>query len=81
MDDVAFPLGGVDISRAFCDQRRLPMRSGEYGRTCRDALNVRAFDTSGRARGGTRPGLVKYVSEAAVAGWIIQDMAVVVHVE
>lgn len=75
--DVPFPLEGMDITRAFMRQRQL---------TCVQAMNVRAFEPgTDRARGGSRPGLVKYavgpvaaiqditvfVSEGAVAGGIV----------
>jgi hypothetical protein len=51
--DVQFPLGGVDQSQAFDTQP---------GRTTPEAVNVRTFEpTTDRARGGSRPGIVKYI--------------------
>ncbi len=83
MDEVAvdlnFPMAGVDQSNAFASQKPRQLPWGEFGRTCADARNVRGFEPSGqRARGGSRPGLAKYVSAALVADWIVQECTVLV---
>jgi len=52
-----------------------------YGRTTHLGINVRGFEaTLDRRRGGTRPGLGKYVAGAVVADWIIQDLNRVVTI-
>lgn len=77
--DLSFPKAGVDKSAAFSFvvPRELPI--GGYGTTTPEGVNVRAFEASTlRMRGGSRPGLEKYIPTAVVAGWIIQDLNVVV---
>src|SRR5262245_20273778 len=77
--DLAFPLAGVDQSGPFGVQRPRELPWGEFGRTCADAANVRGFESAAqRGTGGSRPGLERYVSDAVVAGWIVQDVAVLV---
>lgn len=52
---VPFPLGGLDVSQEY---------EMQPAGTSRDALNVRACDPSTmRLRGGSRPGLSKYVPQ------------------
>ena len=78
--DLSFPTAGIDLSSGF--QRQLPkqMLNQLWGRTCRAGLNVRGFDAgSQRFRGGSRPGLVKYIPAAVIAGWILQDLNVLVE--
>jgi len=60
--DLHFPMAGVDRSQAFGRQPNRPAVNGQYARTAPVARNVRAFDAGGRARGGSRPGLQKYIS-------------------
>ncbi len=79
---VNFPVGGIDQSNAFAKQ--LPRKVGGdggkdvYGRTTPTGTNVRGYEaTTDRRRGGSRPGLVKFVPTALVAGWLIQDLNVV----
>lgn len=68
--ELLFPVGGVDLSGEFGRQRPRTTPIGE---------NVRAFDTlAGSARGGSRPGLVRYIDEAVIADAAIQHMNVVV---
>lgn len=60
--DLRFPLGGIDQSQAFSLQ---PPRQTRFGpaQTTVLGVNVRAFEAAtGRARGGSRPGLAKYVA-------------------
>jgi hypothetical protein len=60
--ELRFPLGGVDLSQGFDRQPNIQLPSGEYARTTPLATNVRAYEpTSQRARGGSRPGMQKYV--------------------
>lgn len=70
-----FPKAGLDRAVAYGKQpaRRLP--SGKYARTAAIAKNVRAWEpATGRCRGGSRPGLSKFVSAAVVADWLIQHL-------
>ena len=47
----------------------------QWGRTSRFGVNVRSFEAlANRKRGGQRPGLVKYIPVAPVAGWLLQDL-------
>ena len=56
-----FPLGGLDRRYAFQDQ-------APY--TTPDCMNVWPLDvTSGRERGGVRPGLTSLTTVAAPYGW------------
>lgn len=67
--DLAFPLGGVDQSAGFGQQRQ---------GTTPEGVNVRAFEPgSDRARGGARQGLAKYLDDQ-VAAAEIQDLNLVV---
>lgn len=59
--DLHFPSAGVDVSLAFSRQPNRPAAHGKYARTTPLGRNVRTFDSLGRARGGMRPGLEKYV--------------------
>lgn len=59
--DAHFPLAGLETSAVF---DRQPTRNTRYGpaRTTAEAQNVRAFEAAtDRARGGSRPGLSKYI--------------------
>lgn len=77
--DLHAPAAGIDTSRAFSNQPNRPVFDGSYKRTCVDSQNVRAFDGKlNRMRGGSRPGLARYVD--AIPGgteWIIQCLGAV----
>jgi hypothetical protein len=60
--DLHFPAAGVSVEYAFGKQPNQPAAHGKYARTTPLGRNVRTFDSLGRARGGMRPGLVKYIS-------------------
>ncbi len=78
--DLNFPLAGVDVSCPF--SRQPPKQLGEnfWSKTTPEGINVRAFDPlEERARGGSRPGLVKYMAASPYADWIIQDLNVIVY--
>lgn len=80
--DFAFPFAGVNLLQAF--SRQLPVQAGDgkYLRTCRNAVNARGYEPgTGRLRGGSRPGLARYVAAPAVAGWLLQDLNVVVYTD
>lgn len=78
--DLHFPKAGVDRAGAFGRQPNRPGRDGTYMRTTASALNVRGFDpVSLRDRGGSRPGLTKFIN-ATVSGttFIVQMLDVIV---
>ncbi len=80
--DLAFPFAGISLYNGFERQMPLQMPDGTFGRTCRDAVNVRAYEgATDRIRGGTRAGLVKYLPAPPVEGWIIQCLAMVVRTD
>lgn len=73
--DLHFPFAGVDTSMAFGKQPNRPV-NGRYSRTTPFGRNVRTFDSLGRARGGMRQGIAKYL--AARPGntrWVTQNLA------
>ncbi len=60
-EDLHFPFAGIDVSQAVGRQPNQPGPDGKYSRTTIKGVNVRAYDTGGRARGGSRAGIEKYV--------------------
>lgn len=74
--ELHFPKAGIDLARAFGDQRPREVQPGLWARSTPVGVNVRAFDPStDRARGGSRSGLVKYLTQAVPpGGWIVQDL-------
>ena len=69
--DMRFPEKGIDLSRGFGSQ--LPG-------TTPIAQNVRLYEPdSGSARGGSRPGLGKYVSSQPNGSRLIQHINAVVY--
>lgn len=79
--DLSFPLAGMDVSCPF--SRQPPKQLGEsfWSKTTPEGINVRAFDPiTERARGGSRPGLVKYLPASPFADWLIQELNVIVYV-
>lgn len=74
MVDVHFPLAGIDESQPFYDQRPRQVREGLYARSTPEASNVVGFEPStDRARGGSRPGLVRQRNDRP-ADFVIQDL-------
>lgn len=64
--ELAFPLEGVNIVRSFEKQRP---------GTTAGSLNVRAFDNlTGRARGSSRSGIVRYLPYQPIGSYPIQDL-------
>ncbi len=60
--DLHFPKAGIDRSQPFGKQPNRPVANGEYARTTPVAINVRCFEpATNRTRGGSRPGLKKYI--------------------
>lgn len=77
--DLHFPSAGVDTSGPFCVQKPRDIGGGQYARTTPVGLNVRGFEAETlRNRGGSRAGLSKYIAQPVIAGWIVQQLAVVV---
>lgn len=74
-----FPLSGVDVSTAF-DRQRIGSVEGVYSYSTPDAVNVRSIEpNTNRARGGSRPGLKKYVAARPMGvRWVVQDLNVIV---
>lgn len=85
--DLHFPKGGIDVSRAAMSQpwREGPRKwDGEPTRiyTSADGVNVRGFDPlTTRYRGGSRVGLARYCPTPVISGWIVQHLNTVVGVE
>lgn len=79
--DLRFPLGGIDLSRGFNNQMPRPLQNGDYGGTTPQGQNVRGYEPgTQRARGGQRPGLLKYIPGLVGAASLIQELNVVVGV-
>jgi len=78
--DLHFPKAGVDVSAPFGQQPNRPVAGGEYARTTALGVNVRGYDpAANRARGGARPGLVKYVNfQPGGVTWITQLLDILV---
>lgn len=77
--DLHFPFAGMDVSQSFGKQPNRPAVQGQYARTTPLGINVRTFDSQARARGGSRPGLVKYVStQPGDVGYITQELTTLV---
>jgi hypothetical protein len=78
--DLHFPYGGLNTSCPYERQPNVPTMD-RYARTAPTALNVRGFEPLNlRMRGGSRFGLVKYIPQAVIADWIIQDLNCLVTV-
>lgn len=58
--DLTFPVRGIDVAVGYDRQRP---------QTTPEGVNVRAFEPgSARARGGSRPGVAKYIDEILPPG-------------
>jgi hypothetical protein len=70
MVNLTFPISGIDLSQSFANQRQNTTPIGQ---------NVRAYEpTTQRARGGQRPGLVKYNPDQVNGLSVVQNLQVVV---
>lgn len=77
--DLHFPKAGIDVSLGYGKQPNRPIGNGQYARTTARGVNVRTFEAAtNRNRGGCRPGLTKWIDEALVEGWIIQELTTLV---
>lgn len=73
VQELPFPLGGIDEYQAIAHGKLFGTR--DRAPVTQSALNVRGVDPrSGRARGGTRSGLSKYVSSQINSSNPIQDI-------
>jgi hypothetical protein len=74
-----FPRCGIDVSLAFGKQPVRPMPDGTYAKTTPLGLNCRTFEPlTNRARGATRPGLVRYIPAQPAGSNLIQLLQTVV---
>lgn len=69
--DLRFPIKGIDVSQGYGMQQPGTTPIGQ---------NVRAYDAQMRARGGTRPGLSKYIGVQVNGASVIQELNYVVGV-
>jgi hypothetical protein len=77
--ELTAPLAGIDLSQGFQNQMPAQMPTGDYSGTTPVGINVRSFEPgTSRMRGGSRPGLAKYIPRAIVEGWIVQELNTVV---
>lgn len=76
MATLHFPKAGIDVSRAYAKQSARPGPNGEPAvYTTPVGVNVRGFEPlTQRFRGGTRPGLVKYVAAVVQSDFIVQEI-------
>lgn len=73
-----FPKAGIDRAVAYGKQPARQLPSGKYARTAAIAKNVRAWEpATGRCRGGSRPGISKFVTAAVVADWLLQHVTTI----
>lgn len=85
--DLNFPLGGLDVSRAIGEQTASvaplgqmydPSFQTQKFETTRQGINVRGFDPiQNRFRGGSRPGLSKYVATQVNGANALQAMGLI----
>jgi len=80
--DIHFPTGGLSLQYGYSRQPNVPMGGGMYGRTTPVAKNVRVYDPrTDRARGGQRPGAVKFIEGQVNGSAAIQEIASVTQME
>ena len=74
-DDWHFPKGGIDRASAYGRQPTRKDRNGVYVRTAFAGENIRGFDPlTLRDRGGSRPGLSKFISTQVNGLFITQHL-------
>lgn len=79
--DLHFPLSGIDVSQAFDQQPNRPTMVG-YARTTRVGLNVRGYEpVTGRARGGQRHGISKFLAGQVSGANVIQHLNTITTVD
>jgi hypothetical protein len=77
-----FPAAGIDLTRAFGQQMPRQLPTGVWARSTPSGVNVRTYEAlSNRARGGARPGLLKYIPHTVNGHYIVQDVNVVVSTQ
>ena len=68
--DLTFPLAGIDLSLGFTAQKAGTTRVGQ---------NCRAFEiATGRARGGSRPGISKLGNSTVAGAFWVQEIQLTV---
>lgn len=76
-----FPIAGIDQQDAFERQNPREVAKGLYARSTILGVNVQGYEpATERGRGGSRPGLAKYIPQR-VADFVIQDLAIVTFTE
>lgn len=80
LKDLHFPKGGISLLQGFNTQPNVQVYNGEYARTTPLGQNVRGFEgQTGRMRGGSRHGLVKYIDEQpGDTVWVTQCLQTIV---
>lgn len=80
LKDLHFPAGGLNLLQGFNTQPNVPSYNGSYVRTTPLGMNVRGFEAqTGRFRGGSRLGLVRYIDEQpGDTLWVTQCLQTIV---
>lgn len=74
--DLHFPLVGIDLSTGFDRQPTRPVADSQYSKSTPFGENVRSYEpVTKRARGGQRPGLVRYINFQPSGKNLIQQLA------
>lgn len=78
---MVFPAHGLDLSAPFSMQRSV--KNGdkwEKLNTCHHAVNVRAY-TDGVLRGGSRPGMSRYINAKVNSFYIVQMLSTMTYTD
>lgn len=79
-----FPAAGISVSQAFWKQpnRNIGPGKSDYARTTPIGINVRGYEPGAeRLRGGSRPGISKYLAtQVHATEWVVQDLNVLVSI-
>ena len=80
LKDLHFPAGGINLLQGFNTQPNVPSYNGTYVRTTPLGMNVRGFEAqTGRFRGGSRLGLVRYINQQPSGlVWVTQGLDTIV---
>lgn len=74
-----FPLAGINVAAPLERSPSVQLSTGDYTKFTPLGVNVRGYTTAtNRLRGGTRPGLSRYIPRPLDAGWIVQDINYVI---
>jgi hypothetical protein len=73
--EMNFPLAGVDLENGFSDQKPRQVAEGTWSKSTPEGTNVvGCVPGTLRFRGGSRPGLSKYINASAVPTWVVQEL-------